>query len=60
MAIAVQDTCLIVLNAERMQKSLDRIEQDEMLDRAQYLVNLPYLQSISLWQRKRLCKNSHY
>ena len=60
MAVAVHDTCLIMLNTERLYRFLDQIEQDEMLERAQYLIDLPYLQSMSRRQRKKLCANSIY
>ena len=44
MAVALQDTCLIALDCAKLQKSLERIEFDEMRERAKYLTDLPYLQ----------------
>ena len=60
MAVALHDTCLVVIDSGRLQKQLAKIDDEEYRERAKCLDELQYLSVMSFAQRKRICKNSFY
>lgn len=60
MAVAQGDTVLITLDTVKLQRTIYRIEQDELRLRAKHLNELPFLKMLSMAQCKKVSRNSFY